>query len=107
MSDRLEAQFVIAFLSRQDRADDVRLGNQAHGPAFTSRLALMHDNWKQRTGKYQSWKRPEPLQSQLDSTWFQLFHFAGDKTRFPEVSGLAQGYRDSSQQSRGQKIHFP
>lgn len=107
LSDRLEAQLVIAFLPRQDRADDVHLGNQAHGPAFTSRLALMHDNWKQRTSKCQSWRGPEPLQSQLDSTWFQLFHSAGDKTRFPEVSGLAQGYRDSSQQSRGQKIHFP
>lgn len=84
MSDRLEAQLVRAFLPRQDRADDFHLGNQAPGPAFTRR-ALMHDNWKQRTSKCQSWKGPEPFQSQLDSTWFQLFRFAGDKTRFLEV----------------------
>lgn len=56
------------------------------GPVFTLCLALVHDNRKQRTSKCQSWKGLEPLQSQLESTWFQLFHFADDKTRFPERS---------------------
>lgn len=60
------------------------------GPAFAPWLALVHNNWTQRTSKCQSWKGPEPLQSQLESTWCQLLHCADDTERSMDSPKVTQ-----------------